>query len=35
MFWFIVFIIMLFVYPPLAILILLIGIAYAIFIKNK
>lgn len=35
MFWFIVFIIMLFVYPPLAILILLIGAAYAIFIKKK
>lgn len=35
MFWFIVFIIMLFIYPPLAILILLIGAAYAIFIKKK
>lgn len=35
MFWFIVFLIMLFVCPPLAILILLIGAAYAIFAKKK
>ena len=35
MFWFVVFFIMLFVYPPLAIIILLIGAAYAIFTKKK
>jgi len=35
MFWFIVFVITLFVYPPLAIIILLIGAAYAIFAKKK
>lgn len=33
--WFIVFIILLFVYPPLAIIILLIGIAYSVFVKKK
>lgn len=35
MFWFVVFIIFLFVYPPLAIIILLIGAAYSIFAKKK
>lgn len=35
MFWFIIFIIMLFIYPPLAIIVLLIGAAYAIFVKKK
>lgn len=33
--WFIVFLILLFVYPPLAILILIIGIAYTVFAKKK
>jgi hypothetical protein len=35
MFWFVVFVICLFVYPPLAIIILLIGAAFAIFAKKK
>ena len=35
MFWFIVFIIMLFVNPAIAILILLIGAAYSVFVKKK
>ena len=34
MFWFVIFIMMLFIYPPLAIIILLIGIAYAVFAKK-
>ncbi len=33
--WFIVFIILLFVYPPLALIILLVGLAYNIFVKKK
>ncbi len=35
MFWFIVFLICLFTYPPLAIVILLIGVAYKVFAKKK
>ena len=35
MFWFVVFVIMLFIYPPIALVILLIGAAYAIFAKKK
>jgi len=34
MFWFIAFIILLFIYPPLAIIILVIGIAYKVFAKK-
>jgi hypothetical protein len=35
MFWFVMFIITLFIYPPLAIIILLIGAAYAIFVNKE
>ncbi len=35
MFWFVLFIILLFVYPPLALIILLIGIAYKILVTPK
>lgn len=34
MFWFVVFLIFLFIYPPLAIIILLIGLAYKVFAKK-
>lgn len=33
--WFILFIVLLFTYPPLAIIILLGGIAYSVFVKKK
>jgi hypothetical protein len=35
MFWFVIFIILLFIYPPLAFIVLLIGIAYKIFVTPK
>jgi hypothetical protein len=34
MFWFIAFILLLFIYPPLAIIILLVGVAYKVFTKK-
>lgn len=32
--WFIIFIITLFIFPPLAIIILLVGVAYSLFVKK-